>query len=342
MDLIDNAVKDNDYQKVHTLCDIQGLDDFDSLLRYLMTQSPSSTPPSSTPTIVVKPLCNWTTSEKMCEIWNRMSEDGHGKWKNIQLDPFTKDPDYFLVVNGNTERIVFAKTILFRMEPYIEKRPEMWGQWSNIDPNILFWYGGHDKELNVAEWWISKTYTELSSGDPIHKQVNKYDHRVSAILTEKYNDPGHIKRIDFVKFLESKNLQVDVFGSKKGHEVFSYASYKGPLPPYQKDDGLFPYKYTIAVENNMIDNYCTEKLWDGILSECLVFYFGCENLREYIDPKSYVFIDLNNFESAYRTIVTAMCEDWWSQRLPYIIETKHQILNKFQVFPKLETIIHKH
>ena len=39
-------------------------------------------------------------------------------------------------------------------------------------------------------------------------------------------------------------------------------------------------------ENNIEHNYVTEKFWEPILSECLVFYYGCPNLTNvtFINP----------------------------------------------------------
>ena len=168
------------------------------------------------------------------------------------------------------------------------------------------------------------------------KSIDKsIDDILSTVLSSKYSDIGHIKRIDFIKFLESKNMNVHVFGDNK----FEYKNYKGALPPREKDKALFPYKYTFNAENNSIKNYYTEKLIDGILSETLVFYNGCPNIREYIDEKAFVWLELSNFENDYQTIKKAIEEDWWSKRIEYIRAEKIKILNQLQFFPRLERII---
>ena len=107
----------------------------------------------------------------------------------------------------------------------------------------------------------------------------------------------------------------------------------------KKDDSLLPYKYSFNCENHSIKNYCTEKLIDGILSETLTFYSGCYNVKDYIDEKAFVYLELSNFEKDYQTIKTAIEEDWWSQRLPFIKEAKKKILNDLQFFPRLHKII---
>jgi hypothetical protein len=160
------------------------------------------------------------------------------------------------------------------------------------------------------------------------------NHVLTTILSDKYKDPGHIKRVDFIKFIENK-MDVHVFGSNK----FLWKNYKGSLPYHNKDESLFPYKYSFNVENHSIKNYYTEKLIDGILAETLVFYSGCFNVRDYIDERAFVYLELSNFEHDYQIIKKAIEEDWYSQRLPYIKEAKQKILNELQFFPRLHSII---
>jgi hypothetical protein len=155
------------------------------------------------------------------------------------------------------------------------------------------------------------------------------------VLSDKYQDPGHIKRIDFIRFLETKGMEVHVYGGNK----FEWKNYKGTLPFQCKDDAMFPYKYVFNAENHEIRNYYTEKLIDGILAECLVFYWGCPNIRDFIDPEAYVKLELDDFEKDFQTIRRAINENWWEKRLPIIQKEKERILNYYQFFPRLERIL---
>ena len=104
---------------------------------------------------------------------------------------------------------------------------------------------------------------------------------------------------------------------------------------------LFPYQYTFNAENHSIPNYCTEKLIDAILSECLCFYWGPDNISELIDERAYVRLELKDFEHDYNMIKGAIENDLWVERLPYISKEKLRILNELQFFPRLESIINK-
>lgn len=239
--------------------------------------------------IKVKLIGNWCTPKQLRELWNKMSQ-GNYTWNNIKL-VLEDDADYFVVINCPPSGIIVnpSKTIVFRMEPHMGTRyKEKWGEWSNPDPNNFFRVCYHHDDYNNLEWHLSKTYNELK--DMRIKKDEKLDNIVSTVLSEKYFDPGHIKRIDFVKFLETKGFPVHVFGNNK----WNYKYYKGPLPPHKKDKGMFPYKYVFNCENNNIKNYYTEKLIDGILAECLVFYSGCHNVKDYIDERAFVYLELSD------------------------------------------------
>ena len=279
--------------------------------------------------------CNWCSSKELCDIWDKMSK-GNYIWNNIQI--VSEEPcDYYCIINQppNNLKLILENTIVFIMEPYMDKNLHMWNKdWLSIDKSIFKWYGSHDKYYNNNEWHLSKTYTELKN-EEIIKDEN-LSNILSTVLSDKYKDPGQIKRIDFIKFLETKNdIQVDVFGGNK----FSWNNYKGSLPYHQKDKSLLPYKYIFNVENFQINNYYTEKLIDGILAECLVFYHGAPNIKELIDEKAFIWLELSNFEDDYQIIKKAIEDNLWSQRLSYIKEAKKKILEELQFFPRIEKII---
>ena len=280
-------------------------------------------------------LCNWCSSKDLCDIWNKMSK-GNYCWNNIKI-VWEEPCDYYCVINqppSNLE-INTEKTIFFKMEPHMHKNTHIWNkEWMNLSSDNFKFYGDHDFHFNNNEWHLSKTYTQLKNEEIFKNE--KLSNIVSTILSDKYNDPGHIKRVDFVKFLETKDdIQVDVFGGNR----FMWNNYKGSLPYHQKDESILPYKYSFNVENFEIKNYYTEKLIDGILGETLVFYHGCPNIKELIDERAYVWLELSNFEKDYEIIKKAVKEDLWSQRIKYIRQAKQKILDELQFFPRIEKII---
>ena len=77
-------------------------------------------------------LCNWCDSKNLCDFWNKMSK-GDYTWNNICV--VSEEPaDYYCIINKPSDdyEIDKSKTILFRMEPYMEKHQEKWGtEWFN-------------------------------------------------------------------------------------------------------------------------------------------------------------------------------------------------------------------
>ena len=107
----------------------------------------------------------------------------------------------------------------------------------------------------------------------------------------------------------------------------------------EKSKGILPYKYYFMCENNAEHNYITEKLWECILCETLCFYWGCTNVEEWVDPRAYVKLDMNDFEGSYQIIMQAIRENWYEQRLPYIKAEKVKVLNTYSFMPTIERAI---
>jgi hypothetical protein len=280
--------------------------------------------------IRVKLLCNWTSTKDITKQWSKMSQD-QGRWNNIQLVT-DETPDYWIIVNRPppNEHFIPKKTIVIQMEPHMDINQSQWGEWSHPDTNKFLAVLAHKTGYNNIEWHLSWTYSDLVN-TPIDKTVTD---RVSTVLSAKYQDPGQKLRIDFSKYLDHHGL-LDVFGSNK----CGYKSYKGPLPYHCKDNAMFPYKYVFNAENNSIPNYFTEKIVDGILAECLVFYWGCPNLEEYVDQRCFVRLPLEDVEASTLIIKQAIAEDWWSQRIGIIRKEKNRILKELQFFPRIEAIL---
>ena len=126
-----------------------------------------------------------------------------------------------------------------------------------------------------------------------------------------------------------------MFGSNK----WEYKNYKGTLPYHKKDDALFPYKYTFNVENNSEPNYITEKLYDAILSESLCFYSGCPNVKDVINPKAFVYLDLENFDKDMEIVKNAIENNLWKDRIEYIKKEKIKIIEQMSIFSQINKLI---
>lgn len=289
-------------------------------------------------------LCNWISSEQLCKEWSNMCDYGF-VWKNYKLvwSEIKEDIDYYVIINYPPENSYFdpKKTIVFQMEPWVYDQNKnwgvkTWGLWAIPNPNDFLAVRGRKTNFhNNICWHLEMSLSELSKSEIFKKTKGSI---ISSIVSSKYFDEGHIARIDFLKFLEEKgDIMLDIWNQDN---KYSFTNYRGAVTPYlDKSKGLKEYKYYFMIENNYEPNFITEKLWEPILCETLVFYYGCPNVTDYIDPKAFVLLDITNFEKSYQLIKQALREDWWTQRIDIIRKEKHKILNELAFFPTIDSII---
>jgi GR25 family glycosyltransferase involved in LPS biosynthesis/glycosyltransferase involved in cell wall biosynthesis len=293
--------------------------------------------------IRVKMLCNWCSSEQLCKEWNKMTK-GNYTWNNIQLSWLDVGIDYYVIINKPPAGAYFdpKKTIVFQMEPWCGESwqkwgVKTWGEWARPDPTKFLHIQDHDRFWNNAFWQLNLTYTQLKDFVPAKTKSSI----ISSICSSKYFDPGHIKRIDFMKFIEAKNdpvVQLHIYNHDNQHKFKSYVGKADP--DVDKEKGIVPYKYYFMCENNEEKNFITEKLWEPILTDTLCFYWGCPNVADWIDPRAFVQLNMDDFEGSFQTVKQAIEEDWWAQRLPFIRAEKKKILEYYSFMPTIERIIH--
>jgi GR25 family glycosyltransferase involved in LPS biosynthesis len=267
---------------------------------------------------------------------------GQLRWNDLEVTWEDRDVDLYVIVNRPWpgEAYVPERTIVFQMEPWCGQEYQTWGvktwgAWAVPDESRFLQVRSHRRHLNNAYWQLRATYAELRTM-PIRKT-----RVLSSICGPKYFDPGHIKRVDFLKFLGAKDddvVRVDVYGPDNVH---GFRSYRGQLPADDKDAALIPYRYFFAAENNQERNFITEKLWEPLLTEALCFYWGCPNAAEYVDPCAYIPLDLDDFEAAFQTMKAAILANEWERRLDVIRREKQKVLEHYQFFPTLERVLRR-
>ena len=252
-------------------------------------------------------------------------------WNDIQ---FTEDPteevDFVVVFNQpgkdiNVKANIGGRWLFLQEPPYV--RNEYFKYHFRFADKVVSGFGEdieHNEQAQAGlPWHVNKTYDELSklSVDELTKQD-----RVSWITSNNNMFPGHQPRLDFVDFLKQKEFDFDLFG-------------RGFQPIDDKFDGIAPYKYSIAVENYFARDYWTEKAIDCMLSWTIPLYYGCTNMKDYFPEGSFVEIDILKPEAALEKIEEVVSEDYWSKNIDALAEARELILNKYQMFPMLESRI---
>lgn len=277
----------------------------------------------------VKMLCDWCSCDDLCKEWNNM-RNNQDVCNTLELVSNSEIADYFVIINKPQKDDYYdpKRTIVFQMEPWVyddNKKwgVKTWGEWAEPDESKFLYVGTHKKALNAVQWWV-RDY-------PLLFPVERKD-RVISMISNKLCDDGHIKRLNLSKQCDL----VDIFGRENYHDIDKY---KGSLKDDKKESEYVNYKYCLSIENNFEKNYATEKIWDGIMCECLCFYWGCPNLEDYIDSNAFIRLDLDNIEDSIKIIQKAIDEDWWTQRIDTIRKEKERLVNELGFFPVLEKLI---
>lgn len=282
----------------------------------------------------IKILSNWYSKEDLIKEYNKYLN--HHMY-DITMDD--EDIDYWIIINTPPSSATYdpKRTFVFRLEPWCNEAwqtwgGKTWGEWANPAPDKFLHVHDLKKYCGPVFWQLDSDCRDMLKEAPIEKKENY----IASILSQKNFDPGHIHRIEFIKFLEKKgDMFLKVFGRENFHGLTSYV---GPTTG-PKENYIRPFKYYFMCENNQEPGYITEKLWEPILCESLCFYWGAPNVADYIDPRAFVYLDMTDYEAAYETIKKAVVEDWWSQRIDYIRAAKRKVLLELNVFNIIEKVI---
>jgi GR25 family glycosyltransferase involved in LPS biosynthesis len=277
----------------------------------------------------VKLICNWTTSNNLVNTWKRMCKVNN-RWNNISIVD-TEKADYYCIINYPQDNIYYdpARTIVLQMEEQSNAKTFFPEKWLKVDP-MKFMYVFNKR--NSIEWHLDKTYNQL-----MEEKIEKTK-IISSVTSSEYRLEGHKKRINFLKLIEGYGFLFDLYGKTND---FKFKNYIGALPPNNKNQGILPYKYTIACENSCVNGYFTEKIVDAILGECLCFYWGCPDLENYIDSKAFIRLDIDDPIKSLKTIVDSINNNEWEKRIINIRREKVRILNEIQILPTLATLINQ-
>lgn len=280
--------------------------------------------------IRIKMVCNWTSSSQLLRDWSHMMEDSPAI-RNIEWI-IEGIPDYWVVINKppENEQIIPKQTIVFRMEPYIDNI-YFYNDWLTGKKKTDFLYFlDHENHRNNTEWWLGLPFPELA------KPIQKIE-LFSAVTSSQYHMEGHRLRIDFIKFFQANSqIPLHVFGHDNTHQ---FQNYKGSLPLRRKDAGILPYKYHFAAENSDIPNYMTEKFFDALIGECLLFYWGCRNIAKHFDERAFIRLNLRNPKESLKIVEDAIASNEWEKRLPIIREEKRRIMQLTNPFIRISSLI---
>lgn len=257
----------------------------------------------------------------------RQSPNSSGKFGNIQFTEEEIDTcDYLICLNPPPQRLeVKAKQAwLVTQEPPVEYYKwhtpafkhfdKVFTQHQTSDTNLIHAQG-------VLPWHVGRTYDELVS-IPVGEKLD----RVSTITSNAYERPGHKARYDLIQFLRDEEFGLELFG-------------RGIRFIEDKFDGLYPFKYSIAIENSFYQHYWTEKISDCFLAWNMPIYAGCPNITDYFPKESMILIDPFDQQTAKAQIEEAIRNDHFTKNFDALKQARDLVLNEYQFFPRMSKLI---
>ncbi|QPI86180.1 hypothetical protein I3V23_04180 [Rhodobacterales bacterium HKCCA1288] len=284
------------------------------------------------------------------DLLARQTPSFSGRWRNAQFvgSDYRGPVDWWVVLHSSglssaESTLVDPRNIVFvSMEPSVWGRPDQFLRQFpvviSVDRSIL---SHQNYYMNCHTWWSGLEVDYNSSDQFKLARDSDYDSYqrvtspsktklISVITSSKKIFPGHKRRTEFLEKILSHKISryIDVFGFGR-NEI------------KDKADGLWDYKYHICLENCIEENYWSEKLADPFLNFCYPIYYGCPNISDFFDSRSFCSFNLGKFENFIEMIERILDEDRYSNALPYVVESRFKILNDYNIFNTLFNLCNK-
>ncbi|MES2812669.1 MAG: glycosyltransferase family 10 [Bacteroidota bacterium] len=242
---------------------------------------------------------------KECDFWVVYSD------YKIKEEEVKCDPQHVIFIPGECYSISpkFSRKFLNQFGTIITVQREL------KHKNIIYSH-------NANPWFIGKSFDEL-----IGLKTPEKTKLISVISSDKVITEVHRKRREFVEKIKLHfGDKIDVFG-------------RGICDFEDKWDVLANYKYSIAIENDYCEDWVTEKFFDCLYTHTLPFYYGCPNLESMVNEKSFIRIDIENFEGSIKIIEEAIKNDEFSKRIEILKKESTESLYRDNFFPFMVSIL---
>jgi hypothetical protein len=287
-----------------------------------------------------------TSHPHLSQLLLRQTPGSTGRWGDCQFvvnEPVDQCDWWFVCHHSALQDIQTcicdpAHVVYISMEPQDEYPIGFYRQFSKLvlcDPNVkhaailyrngITWWAGINVAFSNGHQFspnVNLDYDAFQAMDPPFQKLD----RVSIITSTKDAWPGHRKRLAFIERLKHSVLadRIDFYGG-------------GYNPVADKLDAILPYKYHIALENSILDNYWTEKIGDAYLGYALPIYHGCRNISKYFPADSLVALDISS-DQAIAHIKAALDCDFYSQHLEQVKQARLKVLNDHNLFALMASI----
>lgn len=185
------------------------------------------------------------------------------------------------------------------------------------------------KDFPFLPWWINSNH-----GNPLpehfrdfkwlskNEEVEK-SYTLSVVCSTKDFSPFHRLRLRFVESLkEHFGDNLHWFGN-------------GINQVDEKWDALAPYKYTIAVENQIAPLCISEKLLDPFLTNTHPFYVGAPEAKGVFGKDSLTELNIWDLDKSIETIESCLERDVYRTSRESLVQARKKVLEEFHLLKRL-------
>ena len=180
----------------------------------------------------------------------------------------------------------------------------------------------HYKGANITynylglPWFVQKKFDDLFSQENINKSKN-----LSVIVSDlsKITMTRNYKiRYNFVQeLIRHFGKNIDLYG--RGFNM---------IP--DKGQGLWSYKFSVALENSPTHYLFSEKIADCLLTHTYPFYWGCPNIYSFFPEGSYTMLDIMDIKYSIDLIEKILnTPNFYEDHLDVLIRAKKKYLMEY-------------
>jgi hypothetical protein len=274
----------------------------------------------------------------------KMTPKKSGKWKDMEAVTNPFEADVVILLDGHSN-INYPEDRAY----YFGQHPYGCSAFKSLADKPLNRKFPNSEHLNPGEWWVSFDYDYLNTLPPPKK--NK---ELVAISTYYVNHkPTYTHRIQFLEEL-SKIKELDIYGrQEENFKSNPYISkyYKGvvgiknfnPLlgEHIVGKEILLDYNYSVEMDigndndGKPLKNYFSERFYDSLLCWCFPFYFGSDNVEDYLPRNAFCYIDITTEENRKKSaeiVKTCIQEQYRDKNIEAIAEARNLLLNRYQLW----------
>lgn len=284
--------------------------------------SPGSASTRSHGETVVRIVKDWDSPDLL-----RQTPGGKGLWEGVRFELGGRgDCDLLVVLKRLPEdlslRCRAGGLWLIKQEPPVKALDRHRMGHDQFDrvflPGYESTHPGAEHSQPALPWHVDRSYDELRELDrpPPERKAG-----LSWVCSSADGLAGHCARLKILEALLASDVPFDHFGNgfRRVDDEF---------------DPLFPYRYSLAVENHAGPFHWSEKISDCYLSWTVPIYHGCPDLEEHFPEESFIRLrEPGDGAACVRQIRRILREDDWERRLPALGETRRLVLERYQLFP---------